>query len=266
MWRYQATGCTDVRLRDQIMQHAEELIRQVIRTHGLHRIYPGREESAFMDLFQTAWCQIERTLYKYKVRIHCADCYPKNKSKSIIYEPGELEYELVTPEEVAKRQLKCPNCKRVPDRITYVGTSKVFNLWSQIARTCILAHIKKEGRDRKNSEAYKSHLDRRPPPKSTDKIERFLREARTMFKHNPDYMEIIDALETIVMTDDRPYEGLIGKLVAESGKSRQVVVSFIKMLRLRSNEFADSAPDKTHQSNQLRLRSVAAEDDTSWSS
>ena len=71
MLRYRWTGCTDRGMRDRIMENTEELIRQIIRAHNLHRIYPGQEESAFMDLFQTAWVQIERTLYKYKARAHC---------------------------------------------------------------------------------------------------------------------------------------------------------------------------------------------------
>jgi len=60
--QYIWTGCTRIELRDSIMSHAAELIRQIIRKQGLHTIYPGQEESAFGDLLQTAWCQLERTL------------------------------------------------------------------------------------------------------------------------------------------------------------------------------------------------------------
>ncbi len=62
---YVKNGCTDVRLRDEIMLNAGELIRQIIRTHNLQNIYPGRDEAAFGDLFQIAWCQLEKTLYKF---------------------------------------------------------------------------------------------------------------------------------------------------------------------------------------------------------
>lgn len=128
--RYVWTGCTRVVLRDEIMKNAEELIRQIILAHNLHRIYPGQEESALGDLFQTAWIQIERTLYKYKARPHCAQCYnPIRPQDSSLYEPRDDEYGIVSPEEVAVREMRCPTCGRVPSAIMYRGTSKVFNMW-----------------------------------------------------------------------------------------------------------------------------------------
>ena len=62
---YVADGCVDVKMRDEIMSHAAELIRQIIRTHNFHNIYPGSDDASFNDLFQVAWCQIESTLYKF---------------------------------------------------------------------------------------------------------------------------------------------------------------------------------------------------------
>jgi len=63
--KYVEDGCTDVKLRDEIMSHASELIRQIIRAHNFEHIFPGRDQSSFGELFQTAWVQIERVLYKY---------------------------------------------------------------------------------------------------------------------------------------------------------------------------------------------------------
>jgi len=63
--RYVRRGCVDVVLRDEIMSHAEELIRQIIRAHNFEHIFPGRDQSSFGELFQVAWMQIEKTLYKY---------------------------------------------------------------------------------------------------------------------------------------------------------------------------------------------------------
>ena len=123
---YVKGGCTNIRLRDQIMANAGELIRQIIRTHNLHNIYPGRDEAAFGDLFQIAWVQIEKTLYKFD------------------YGPGH---------------------------------TKVFNMWSQVARTVMLAHIKKESRDRRGRDALETHLMSKPSSKPI-LVERFLGEAR----------------------------------------------------------------------------------------
>ena len=387
---YRLTGCTDVKLRGQIMANTEELIRQIIRAHNLHRIYPGQEESAFMDLFQTAWAQLERVLYKYKARVHCADCYnPIRPSDSCIYDPPQLEYEIIAPEDVLKFKLRCPNCKKIPRTITYRGTSKIFNLWcvnpntivntqvgerhigdvrigdyvygagrlnlvvstirksarptkivevdghmveaapqhylmgydgwvqvenlkigdivaieedclnkdknrtlwlpitkivdsksevcdievdseehayvangfishnSQISRTVILACIKKESRDYKNADVYRAHLDNKHAPKGSDAFYRFVAEARSICKHNVAHLAIIDALEHIAKTEDRPADGLICKLVEMSGQSRAQVIAFLKIVRLRCDEFTDSPMNDKHQ----RLRSVAAEDE-----
>lgn len=238
--RYSWTGCTNVKLRDEVMSHAGELIRQIIMTHGLNRIYPGQEESAFGDLYQTAWVQIERTLYKYKARPHCFPCYNINRPQdSMLYDPPVIEYGILRPEEVAQRAFECPSCSQIPPQITYRGTSKVFNLWSQVARTVVLAYIKKESRDYKNQEAYKDHLDRRSDP-TTGMFTRFIDEASNICRHSNNHLKILDALKYIMATDERPYEGIIGKLVRHSGQSRAQVSNWLKIMRLRSHEFTDS--------------------------
>jgi hypothetical protein len=238
--KYVWTGCTRVELRDQIMKNAEELIRQIIMAHNLHRIYPGQEDSAFGDLFQTAWIQIERTLYKYKARPHCAACYNIIRPQdSVLYNPADDEYGIIKPKIVAERGLTCPSCGNKPPVILYRGTSKVFNMWSQVARTVILAYIKKENRDYKNSDAYKVHLGTRY--ESTDgAFQRFVDEANNICKHNKNHMIILEALKHIAATDDRPYEGIISKLVRYSNQSRAQVTGFLKLVRLRSDEFTDS--------------------------
>jgi hypothetical protein len=63
--RYVARGCVDIELRDEIMHHAEELIRQVIRAHNFEHIFPNRDSSSALELFQVAYVQIEKVLYKY---------------------------------------------------------------------------------------------------------------------------------------------------------------------------------------------------------
>lgn len=186
--RYVKGGCVDVELRDEIMSHAEELIRQVIRTHKFHEIYPGKDDSSFMDLFQVAWAQIESALYKF-------DCSPKRP--------------------------------------------KVFNMWSQIAKNCILAHIKKETRDLKNQSTYRRHLNGKPS-KRTIFMERFLKEAREVCGYDEDYLSLLDSLEKIYSEDDRPYDGLINKLIKRSGLPRAKVSNFLKYIRMRSFDFSDS--------------------------
>lgn len=274
---YKWTGCTDVTLRDEIMSHATELIRQIIRKQGLHQIYPGHEESAFSDLIQTAWVQIERTLYKYRARPHCRKCYnPDRPADSIFFEPADLDYHIVTFDELLhtgyrceRRNTtfkinKCPYCHQdlsdlpsvYPQQgifggsqtIIFRGTSKVFNMWSQVARTVILAYIKKEGRDKKNSGPYRDFVYNKTSSgrqgNNGVKIDRFFAEASEIFKYNDNHIKILEALLHLFKTDDKPHDGIISKLVEKSGQSRAQVLSFIKMLRLRSYEFTDSPISK----------------------
>lgn len=273
--QYIWTGCTSVILRDQIMSHASELIRQIIRKQGLHVIYPGQEESSFGDLLSTAWMQIERTLYKFRSRPHCRTCYnPDRPNDSILYVPDDLEYGIITFQGLyAKGIRKCPKCKTkllpgppvIPEQgryggsttVLYRGPSKVFNMWSQISRTVILAYIKKEGRDRKNAGSYREFVVSKlkydentttvPPPEVenspcelSEPVKRFLAEARDLCRFNETHLTILDALEHLIKVDNKPSDSLISKLVEHSGMSRQAVVNFIKVIRLRSFEFTDS--------------------------
>ncbi len=264
--QYLWTGCTDVLLRNKIMGNASELIRQIIRKQGLHTIYPGQEESAFGDLLQTAWVQIERVLYKYRSSPHCRTCFnPDRPSDSILYNAEAREYGIKTFEEVIEMHSGyCPHCgselKDEPivessqgtyggsETILYRGKSKVFNMWSQIARTVILAFIKKEGRDRKNSNSYQSFLGNRARPHS-DVIDRFMAEAREICKYHDDYCKVLDSLEYLINNDDRPHDGIIGKLVTHSGMSRITVTGFMRFVKLRSFEFTDSPINKSGSEN-----------------
>lgn len=188
MTQYVQGGCTDVDLRDEIMSHAEELIKQIIRTHRLHLIGAGKDGATFFDLYQLAWVQIESSLYKFN------------------YGPGH---------------------------------TKVFNMWSQVAKTVMLAHIKKESRDRRNYGSYKEHLGHRFRI-SNPKFERFIEEAEELFKYNEGHLKIVDALKELAFNDPRPHEGLICKLVERTRLPRARIVNFLRLVRLRCLEFSDA--------------------------
>lgn len=277
--QYIWTGCTRVELRDNIMGNAYELIRQIIRKQGLHTIYPGQEESAFGDLLQTAWCQLERTLYKYRSRPHCRACFNLERpAESVLYTPQEYEYGIISIEDLLQRTNTCPNCNAIltaypiiaprqglfggTDTIIYRGMSKVFNMWSQISRTVILAYIKKEGRDRKNGPSYVNYLGSRNRPLS-DVMERFFSEARQLAKYNEDHLRIISALEKLYINDERPHDGLIGKLVDEANLPRLTVTNFLKLMKLQSYEFTDSPINKGSGENKTdRKKAIFDEEDS----
>lgn len=254
--RYLWTGCTEVDLRDEIMSNASELIRQIIRKQGLHTIYPGQDDSSFGDLLNTAWCQIEKTLYKYRSCVHCRVCFnPDRPNDSVLYVPGDREYGIKTIPEIIRIMPKCKKCKtafkKIPivspeqglyggtTTLLYRGRSKVFNMWSQVARTVILAYIKKEGRDRKNSGTYMHHVGQRRPNQS-DALARFINEAREMFKYHDEFLKVIDVFVKLLDTDDRPYDGIISKLSANGSIPRNTVINFLQFVKLRSHDFSDS--------------------------
>lgn len=275
--KYIWTGCTDVGLRDAIMSNASELIRQIIRKQGLHMIYPGQEDSSMGDLVNTAWCQVEKVLYKYKARPHCRKCYsPDRPSDSILYSPKQLEYGILRLEETVKKVKKCKVCDSVfsptpiiepkqglfggSTTILYKGTSKVFNMWSQVARTVILAYIKKEGRDRKNSDAYMNHVGTKNKSQN-DVLARFISEAKNVCEFNDEHLILIEALSDLIRTDDKPHDGLVGKLIEKTNLSRFIVTGFFKLLKLRSSEFTDSPVNRGSSNNQMERKKIIMDEE-----
>lgn len=263
--RYLWTQCTCAKLRDQIMSYAPELIKQMIRKQHLHMIYPGQDESSFGDLVQTAWCQIERTLYKFRARPHCRICYNHERPMdSVLYLPGPYEYGIITYAQLFRHLggRSCSHCNAVlrdrpevvarqglfggSETILFRGDSKVFNMWSQVARTVILAQVKKEGRDRRNATGYRGHLIDSDATRKCQ-LARFFQEAREICKFNNDYLCCLDALQQLVLIDERPYSGLISKLVRTSGLARQQVTACLRLLRLRCAEFSDSPWGQNHE-------------------
>ena len=248
MHKYMEGACTSLTLRDQIMEHASELIRNIIKAHNLGQICPGKDDTTSGDLFQTAWMQIESMLYKYEARPHCSLKYNKLRpNDSLIID----EY-LFLPE-LIKKFRKCPICgtKITEEHVYYRGKSKVFNLWSQVARTVGLAYIKKENRDRKNSGVFQKHLEERII-KRNEILERFFLEAREICKYNEDHLIILECIEGLYDEDEKPHEGLIGKLVEKSNLPRTSVIGFLKILRLRSKDFTDSPVNEEQERQKVK--------------
>jgi len=250
MYEYVSGACTNVQLRDEIMTHASELIRQLIKAHNLNQICPGKDGSSGGDLFQTAWLQIESALYKYEARPHCTNCYNSLRPNDSL-----LSDDFLFANHVLKKIKRCPKCgiRLERENLYYRGKSKVFNLWSQVARTVALAYIKKENRDRKNSGMFQSHLEGKIIKKG-HALERFMDEARDIFRYNDDYNMILDSIEQLHDEDDKPHDGLISKLVDKTGFSRSTITTFLRTLRLRCNDFSDSPINEENESVKDRIQ------------
>lgn len=199
MIEYCMGGCIDVDLRDKVMSHASELIRQVIRTHKLDKIYYGKDGTSFSELFMIAWCQIESSLYKFD--------YSK-------------------------------------------GHKRIFNLWSQVSRTTMLAHIKKESRHRIKSynESYKNHLNNRYRYHKVD-FHRFMIEAKLLCRSEQNYLKIIDAIEDLLTNDAKPYDGLLYKIIIKTQIPKAVIQTFFEFIRDNGLVFSDSPENQIQKYN-----------------
>lgn len=255
--KYVQGGCTNIKLRDEIMSHAPELIRQVIRTHGLHITYGGGEESSFFDLFQVAWVQIEKTLYKFdhskiftlgyidnntlkKRRYKVRGCIKREYNDSFVIKITRDDVYTINGVET---QFLIDDVKEIlKDDIvsSRFDNTKVFNMWSQVAKTSVLAHIKKETRDKKNYSSYLAHQRHRPYERNTQ-FDRFIDEATNLCQHDEDELKIIEALKDVAQNDlEAAHNGLISKIIEKTEFSRAQVVGFFKKVRLLHGEFTDS--------------------------
>jgi len=253
---YVSNGCVDIIKRDEIMTHAVELIRQVIRTHGLNIAYGGGDDASFNDLVQIAWMQIEKTLYKFdysqtfKIAYHAKNriyhyglrgCVKEEDNEFLILritkdynmtikDGRKLVYDIDDLVELDKSTIA---------HRRYVNT-KVFNMWSQVAKTSVLAHIKKETRDKKNFPSFSSYL-RYKPIAGLPQLDRFLNEAEDLCKYDSDELAIIEAIKEIANNDiDGASNGLISKIIDKTLLSRQKVLTFFKKIRSCASEFSDS--------------------------
>jgi hypothetical protein len=126
-------------------------------------------------------------------------------------------------------------------------------MWSQVAKTVMLAHIKKETRDKKNYGSYKRHLDTKTIRKAI-LMERFLEEAKEICKYNREHLAILNAIMDLYDKDLKPHEGLIGKLVKMSGMTRSKVSNFLQIIRLRSFEFTDAPASEEQEYKDGRVK------------
>ena len=113
---------------------------------------------------------------------------------------------------------------------------------SQVAKTRILAYLKKEKRDKKNVNGYKDFLNRKHKAKSSD-IQIWLNEAHEMCCYNSDFLDLLKSVERLWQEDDKPYDGFITKLEKISGKNRNTINMFLKTLRIRRDEFTINITD-----------------------
>jgi len=251
---YVLNGCVHITLRNEIMSHAGELIRQVIRTHGLDHTYGGGE-SSFHDLFQVAWVQIEKTLYKFDYsEIFTLACMVSDKKRKykirgcVVNRNNEYITIRLTRDniydfggnEITFKDgcLMALNVNSIVSR-RYDNT-KAFNMWSQVVKTVVLAYIKKETRDKKNYNNYSGYLKYRPIGEGK-KLSRFLEEAKSFSNFDDEELQILSSIANIAEHGlESASNGLVSKIQESTNLSRMKIVSYLKKLRQCQSEFTDS--------------------------
>ena len=119
------------------------------------------------------------------------------------------------------------------------GHTSLFNFWTQVSKTVLLAYIKREKRDSAQEGSLKEHIIGTWNGTSFN-WERFVTEARAFWKYDDTAQKIIDGLETLVRTDERPFDGFIGKLQKITGFGRLPITKFMGNMKLLMYEFTDS--------------------------
>lgn len=152
---------------------------------------------------------------------------------------------------IKKEKSSCKVCEIEVDseNSSYIANGFISHN-SQVAKTRILAFIKKEKRDKKNVVGYKDYLSRRQKTKAefvTD-FQTWIKEAKEICDYNDDFLVIIDAVEELWKNDERPYDGLISKLEKISSKSKSTINQFLKTIRMHKDEFTvDLTKIKTYR-------------------
>lgn len=140
------------------------------------------------------------------------------------------------------------------------GHKKIFNMWSQVARTVILAYIKKENKDVKSNNSYKDH--KTTVQKAKPDFYRLFDEAKIIFKNEPRYLQIIDAINHLYLNDETPHDGMIYKLVSLTGFPKKEINEFLISVKAHSSRFSDSPENlqsKIHRPD--RLNYIVDEED-----
>jgi hypothetical protein len=186
-----------------------------------------------------------------KIKHKSINDYLDNSSKNIIWLPitfikdsisDVIDIEVPLNNTFTANGIIVHNCQIEKTLYKYdgrPGSPKVFNLWSQVAKTRILAYLKKEKRDKKNMPAYKDYVVRKykTKSKSIDEFSSFLEEISNFFEYDENYKELCLILKRIWETDPKPYDGLKNKLVQISKKDPIIINQFLKLLKLHRDEF-----------------------------
>lgn len=130
------------------------------------------------------------------------------------------------------------------------GHKRIFNMLSQVARTSMLAYIKKESRHRTKAynDTYKKFVADKDRYHRID-FTRFITELREICRDEVEYVKIIDCIEFLLSNDLKPYDGLMYKILNITKLPKSLIHSFFEFVRDNGVMFTDSPENQRHKYN-----------------
>lgn len=131
---------------------------------------------------------------------------------------------------------------------------------SQVARTSMLAYIKKESRHRTKAynDTYKKFIADKDRYHRID-FTRFIEEVRGICNSDDDYLKIVDCIEHLLSNDPKPYDGLIYKILNTTKLPKSVIHAFFEFVRGNGIMFTDSPENQKHKYNYNLIQDKASE-------
>jgi hypothetical protein len=228
---YVLDGAINIDLRNKIMAHAIELIENVIRVNNFINIMNNPDQTSIDELKSIAWQAIEMSLYKF----NATNEYKLKNNRKI---KGQCIEELEDRIFVECHDKQIYEIKKCLIKSVKRFHTKIFAFWSQVAKTCILAHIKKDKRDKRNKKHYTEHLLIRNKTirKYDIKISEFIDEAKKIFMDSTSH-KILDSLFQIYITYMEIPKSIEKEICQISKLNPKLVKQFFNNLRKHEDLF-----------------------------
>lgn len=194
--KYVLNGAVDIELRDEILSHARELIENIIRVNKFVQIINHPDYMTFDELLSVATESIESSLYKFNIT---NKYILKNKKVIIGQIIAENDKKILLELQNHKKKL----IKKSDIKVIKKFHTKIFGFWSQVAKTSILAFIKKNKRDLRNKERYIDYLiyKHKTIRKYDVDITQFAKKCKLIFNDEISH-KIIDGLVDLYINDE----------------------------------------------------------------
>ena len=228
--KYVLGGTVDIKLRDEILTHAQELIENIIRVNKFVQIINHSDYTTFDELLAVATESIESSLYKFNI------------TNKYILKNGKVIIGQIISENDKKILLELQNHKHKLIKKSDIKSirrfhTKIFGFWSQVAKTSILAYIKKDKRDFRNKERYLDYLIHKNKTirKYHVSIESFIDKCKKIFVDKTSH-KILDSLMNLYI-NDKFSKSFIKDISIDTGLSTDIIRLFFDNMKNQKELF-----------------------------